>query len=118
MPVDPTRVAFVQRSHRSAEEKDVAVKAAYPSAGEITHETNLSLTSAAALAATYLNAVKDFAQTYKVQIKAALTLDALNGAPPQYTLDAPQYATDGRTFKLVGMDVDDFNMRTDMVIRG
>ena len=120
MPVtlNPARATFVQREFRYETVEDLAIKAVYPNAQEIKVDTQLSVASAATLATAIFNESKKSALVFEVEYEGIFELSDLDGSKLHYTLDAPFYQTDGRTFKLVSVDVDYLNNISKLVIRG
>jgi len=118
MAIDPTLAAFVSADYRYDTSADSAVKTAYPQAGALEINTNLGATDGAALALTILNATKTFALVYLVEVEGVLTLDDFAGTVNHYTLTAPLYSTDSRTYKLIAAEVDYVKNTTKLTVRG
>lgn len=118
MAIDPNRAAFVSQEYRYEEATDEAVKAAYSQSLPATIETNLASADAASLANTLLTWSKNHGLVYEIEIEGVLTPDDLAGTVPHYTLDAPLYSTDARTYKLIGAEVDYFMNTTTLLVRG
>lgn len=118
MSVDFARAAFVRKDYRYETAQDVAVLANYPLAQEVQIDTNLSQASAAGYAADVLDNTKEHALAFEVEIEGIVTFDDFDGTVPHYTVDAPQYETDGRTYKCVGIEVDWATGTTTLRLRG
>ena len=118
MAIDPSRATFVQREYRYEKEQDFAVKAAFPTARELVHDTNLSGASAATLAAALFDENDEPAQAYRVTVEDTYSFDDMAGGPLAFTLAFPVYATDGRTFKTATIEIDPMNNRTTFGVRG
>lgn len=118
MAIDPTLAAFISAEYRYDTASDSSVQATFPQANTLEIETNLGATEGAALATTILNATKTFSLVYEVEVEGILTLDDFAGTVNQYTLDAPLYATDSRTYKLIAAEVDYVKNTTKLTVRG
>lgn len=118
MPIDASRAAFVKNEYRYETAEATAVKDTYKGAREYAFDTNLPGPVADALAATILNSYNVPAQAYEVEIDGVFTLADLAGFPPTFTCSFDQYQTDGRIFRLIGMDVDPVGERTVLKVSG
>lgn len=116
--IDSDRAQFISQPYRYEVVSDAAVKAAYPLSTPVEINTNLGLASATALANSILAWSKTLGQVYEVEIEDVLTPDDFAGGVPHYTLSAPLYSTDGRTFKLIGCEVDYERAITKLTVRG
>lgn len=114
----PARAAFVMQEYRYESDEDTDIKATYPNAVELVIETELSLSVAATIGAKVFDVVKTFAEAYEVVVEGVYTPEILDGTPPQFTLDVPEYETDARIFRTVSIKVDWMNNLTTFVIRG
>ena len=116
--LDPTRAAFASQEFRFETAEDLSVKANYPNAVELVIDTQLAAASAATLASTMLAATKTHALAFEVEIDGVLNLNDFDTTVNHYTVSFPQYATDGRTFKLVNAEMDWAANKTILRIRG
>lgn len=118
MAIDPSRAAFISQEYRYESTTDTAVLTAYPQANLIEIDTNLSTSDAATLATTILNATKTLAMVFEVEIEGVLVPEDFDGTVNHYTLSAPLYSTDSRTFKVIAAEVDYLSNITKLTVRG
>lgn len=118
MSNDPNRSAFVQHEYRYETAQDLGIKATYPNARELVHNTNLSDADASRLAGLMLAEGSINAQAFKVTVEGHYGLEDIVGGPMCFVLDAPQYVTDGRVSKSAEFECDPLANRTAIVVRG
>lgn len=118
MPVEANRATFVQAEYRYDTAENLTIKATYPAARELVHETNLDTVDAAILAGLMLLESGVMAQAYKIIVEGIYHLEDIDGGPLRFVLDLPMYLTDGRTFKVTRFDVDYMENRTSFEVRG
>lgn len=118
MPVDPNRSTFVQQEYRYEIAENLTVKATYPSARELVHNTNLSASAADALASAMFNECSAPAQAFRVQVEEVYRLEEIENGPLRFTLDIPKYQTDNRAYKVTKFEVDWLKNRTTFEVRG
>ena len=118
MPIDFNRASFVQRSHRYETVEDLSIRATYPSARELTLDTNLTAPDANAIATALFNDNSRPALAYRVVVEGTIPLDSIEGGTLRWTLDSSEYSTDGRVLKTAEFEVDYENNRTTMKVRG
>jgi hypothetical protein len=115
---DPARAAFVTHEYRYATPTPAyAVLARNPTARELTIDTQIDATSASALASSYL-AENSNRRVFEFEIEGILTPNDFVGGPPAYILNAANYATDGRTLKVVSISVNEMTNTTLVQVRG
>jgi predicted nicotinamide N-methyase len=112
------RAAMVRQEFRYQEVSDGTTQSLYKHADVVELPTNMDATSASGLAATILAALKGHAMAWEVEIDGILNLEDFDLTVNQYTLSAPLYSTDNRTYKLVNADIDYVNNVTTLRIRG
>lgn len=118
MNIDPNRSTFVQQEYRYEIAQNLSIKAVYPSARELVHNTNLSDVDSSNLAANLFNENNKVTQAYDVEVEGIYDLDDFEGGPLRWVLNFPQFATDGRAFKTAAIRLDPIRNRTILTVRG
>ncbi|WP_343828840.1 hypothetical protein [Brevundimonas olei] len=98
--------------------EDFDIKATYPHAAELIHETNLNAADAEAVAAALFAENNAPALAFRVQYEGTASLDDLTFGPIAVQVDSPRYQTDSRVLKSAELIIDPFLNRTEMVVRG
>jgi hypothetical protein len=118
MAIDPNKAAFVKQPYRYSAAEDTSIKTKYPTAREMVLNTNLTGTSAAALATSLFNAFKDAGLAFEIETEGTISLNSFGSSPPRFSCTFPEYGVADRVMTTVAAETDPLANRASATVRG